>query len=240
MVRYVSYEQDGDVKMKIIVVNPVGTDIWDKKDEEYLRKIARKDTSIKVLSLKEGPTSLETFQSMMQVCPSIIELVKTHEDKYDAIMVNCFGDPCVNAIREIVDVPVLGPGETSMLVASLLGHKFSVISPTKKTARQVELHARELGIEERLASVIGLKIPVLELEKDKEKTINAVVKASEKAVEDGTEVIVLGCTGMAYMANEIRKRLNVPLIEPASLALKIAEALVDLKLKHSKVALYET
>lgn len=225
--------------MRILVVNPVGTDMWDKKDEEYLRRFARKDTSINVLSLKDGPNSLETFQSMVYVGPGIIELVKKCEGKYDAIMVNCFGDPCVKAVREIVDIPVLGPGETSMLIASLLGHKFSVISPTKKTALQVELHARELGIEERLASVIGLEIPVLELEKDKEKTINAVVRASEKAVEDGAEVIVLGCTGMAYMADEIRKRLNVPLIEPASLTLKIAEALVDLKLKHSKVALYK-
>jgi len=103
----------------------------------------------------------------------------------------------------------------------------------------VELHARELGIEESLASVIGLEIPVLDLEKNEEKTVDAVVRASERAVEDGAEVIVLGCTGMAYVADEIRKRLDVPLVEPASLALKIAEALVDLRLRHSKVALYE-
>lgn len=226
--------------MRILVVNPVGTDMWDKKDEEYLRKFARKDTLINVLSLKDGPNSLETFQSMVYVCPNIIQLVKKHEGKYDAMMVNCFGDPCVKALREIVEIPVLGPGETSMLIASLLGHKFSVVSPTKKTALQVELHARELGIEERLASVIGLEIPVLELERDKEKTINAIVKASEKAVKDGAEVIVLGCTGLAYMADEIRKRLDVPLLEPASLTLKITEALVDLGLRHSKVSLYGT
>lgn len=225
--------------MKILVVNPVGTDVWDEKDEEYLRRFARKGTSIRVLSLREGPASLETFRSMVQVCPGIIELVRKHEAECDAIMVNCFGDPCVNAIREIVDVPVVGPGETSMLVASLLGHRLSVVSPTRKTARQVELHAREIGIEERLASVIGLEIPVLDLEKNEEKTVNAVVRASEKAVEDGAEVIVLGCTGMAYVADEIRKRLDVPLVEPASLALKIAEALVDLRLRHSKVALYK-
>ncbi|MGQ9460757.1 MAG: aspartate/glutamate racemase family protein [Candidatus Bathyarchaeaceae archaeon] len=226
--------------MRILVVNPVGTDMWDKKDKGYLQKFARKDTLINVLSLKEGPASLETFQSMAYVCPSIIQLAKKHEGKYDAIMVNCFGDPCVKALREIVDVPVLGPGETSMLIASLLGHKFSVISPTKKTALQVELHARELGIEERLASVVGLEIPVLELERDEEKTIKAVVKASEKAVKDGAEVIVLGCTGLAYMANEIRKRLDAPLIEPASLTLKLAEALFDLGLRHSKISLYGT
>ena len=226
--------------MRILVVNPVGTKIWDKKDEEYLRRFARKDTSIKVLSLKEGPSSLETFQSMVSVCPGIIQLVKRREGDYDAIMINCFGDPCVEAIREVVDVPVLGPGETSMLIASLLGHKFSVISPTKKTALQVESHARALGIEQRLASVVGLDIPVLDLERDVEKTVKAVVEASEKAVEDGAEVIVLGCTGLAYMADEIQKRLDVPLIEPASLTLKMAESFVDLRLRHSKVALYGT
>ena len=224
--------------MRILVVNPVGTRIWDKKDEGYLRRFARKDTSIKVVSLKDGPSSLETFQSMVSVCPAIIELVKSIESDYDAIMINCFGDPCVEAIREIVNVPVLGPGETSMMIASLLGHKFSVVSPTKKTALQVESRVRALGIEQRFASAVGLDIAVLDLERDVKKTVKAVVKASEKAVRDGAEVIALGCTGLAYMADEIRKRLNVPLIEPASLALKVAETLVDLRLKHSKVALY--
>ena len=224
--------------MRILVVNPVGTDLWDKKDEEYLRRFARKDTSIKVLSLKEGPSSLETFQSMVSVCPGIIQLVKRHEGDYDAIMINCFGDPCVEALREIVNVPVLGPGETSMLVASLLGHKFSVISPTKKTALQVESHARTLGIEQRLASVVELDIPVLDLERDLEKTVKTVVEASKKAVKDGAEVIVLGCTGLAYMADQIQKRLNVPVVEPASLTLKMAESFVHLRLRHSKVALY--
>ena len=226
--------------MRILVVNPVGTRIWDKKDEGYLRRFARKDTSIKVVSLKDGPSSLETFQSMVSVCPAIIQLVKSVESDYDAIIINCFGDPCVEAIREIVRVPVLGPGETSMMIASLLGHKFSVISPTKKTALQVESRVRALGIEQRFASAVGLDIAVLDLERDVEKTVKAVVKASEKAVRDGAEVIVLGCTGLAYMADEIRKRLNVPLIEPASLALKVAETLVDLRLKHSKVALYRS
>jgi len=221
-------------------VNPVGTKMWDKKDEKYLRGFARKDTSIKVLSLRDGPSSLETFQSMASVCPGIIQLVKSVHNNYDAIIINCFGDPCLEAIREIVNVPVLGPGETSMMTASLLGHKFSVISPTKKTAVQVELHARELGIQQRLASVVGLDIAVLDLERDVDKTVKAVVKASEKAVQDGAEVIVLGCTGLAYMADKIQKRLNVPLIEPASLALKTAESLVDLRLKHSKVALYRS
>ena len=56
--------------------------------------------------------------------------------------------------------------------------------------------------------------------------MKAIVEASEKAVEDGAEVIVLGCTALAYMANEIQKRLNVPLIEPASLTLKMAESFV--------------
>ena len=221
-------------------MNPVGTDLWDKKDQEHLRRFAKKDTSIKVLSLKEGPRSLETFQSMVSVCPGIIELVRRHGDEYDAIMINCFGDPCVEAIREVADVPVLGPGETSMLIASLLGHKFSVISPTKKTALQAESHARALGIEQRLASVAGLDIPVLDLERDVEETVKAVVEASEKAVEDGAEVIVLGCTVLAYMADEIQKRLDVPLIELASLTLKMAESFVDLRLRHSKVALYGT
>jgi len=221
--------------MKILVINPVGTDKWDKKDGEYLKKFADKGTEIKVLSLKSGPKSIETFVSKAVVCNEIIGLTEQNKDQFDAIIINCFGDPCIEAARETSDIPVLGPGETSMHIACLLGHKFSVISPTRKTALQVELNAKKIGLNDRLAAVIPLEISVLDLEKAPEKTVEIIVdKAKETINKDGADVIVLGCTAIAYWAEEIQKKLNVPVIEPASTTLKVAEALVNLNLGVNK------
>jgi allantoin racemase len=76
---------------------------------------------------------------------------------------------------------------------------------------------------------------------DHARLLRALVDQSVKAVEeDGAHVIILGCTGMAGLAREVEKGLNkrgigdVPVIDPGILALKIAEALADMGLSHSK------
>jgi allantoin racemase len=126
-----------------------------------------------------------------------------------------------------------------MSVAIQLGPKFSVISVLKNTASWVRIQAAKLGIEGKLASAIGVDIPVLDLGKDPERTVRAIVESAREAIEkDGAEVIVLGCTGMAGLAAKIRERLDVPLIEPAATTLKMAEMLVKLGLRHNRGGLY--
>lgn len=215
--------------MKIFVINPVGASRWDRADKEYLERFARKGTEVTVASLSKGPKSIESYRSKALVCPEILKLANKNAKNHDAMFVNCFGDPCVEALRESCEIPVLGAGETSMMMAGLLGDTFAVISPTRSTARQVESNARRMGLQAGTFSVVALEIPVLHLETNRVKTIREITEAAKKCLRNGADVVVLGCTGMAYMADEIRKRIPAPLIEPASLTLKVAETLVDLK-----------
>ena len=216
--------------MNILVIDPVGTSRWDRADKEYLERFARRDTAVTVVSLSRGPKSIEDYRSKAPVCPEIVKLASKNAHKYDAIFVNCFDDPCVEAVREVTKVPVPAVGETSMMMASLLGDKFAVISPTRGTALQVESNARRMGLDISTFSVVALQIPVLQLERDRGKTVREIAKVAKMCLSSGAEVIVLGCTGMAYVADEIRRRVEAPLIEPASLTLKVAEALVDLEI----------
>lgn len=218
--------------MKIFVINPVGTSRWDRADKQYLGGFARRDTVVTVASLSKGPKSIEDYRSKALVCPEILKLASKNAHKYDAMFVNCFGDPCVEAVREVTKIPVPAVGETSMVMAGLLGDKFAVISPTRTSAHQVESNARRMGLDIGTFSVVPLEIPVLQLEKDRGRTIREIAKVANECLNNGAEVIVLGCTGMAYMADEIRRKIETPLIEPASLTLKVAEALVDLRMRR--------
>jgi len=215
--------------VKILVINPVGTSRWDRADKEYLERFARKSTEVTVASLTKGPKSIESYRSKAFVCPEILKLANKKAKNHDAMFVNCFGDPCIEALRESFEIPVLGAGETSMMMAGLLGDTFTVISPTRSTARQVESNARRMSLEDGTFSVVALEIPVLQLERNRVRTIREITKAAKRCLRNGADVVVFGCTGMAYMADEIRKRIPAPLIEPASLTLKVAETLVDLR-----------
>ena len=227
--------------MRILVISPVVSQALLKDDEEYFQGLADPETGVEVMGLEKGPASIETFQDAVYAGPDILRLVRERHETVDAIMINCFADPAVDAAREITDKVVLGPAETSMSVALHLGAKFSVISILSNTAPWVRWQARKLGIESRLASAIGIDIPVLGLEENPEETTSEIVEAAKSAIErDGAEAIVLGCTGMAAVAQAVREQLPVPLVEPAATTFKMAELLVKLGLRHHRGGLYLT
>jgi allantoin racemase len=95
------------------------------------------------------------------------------------------------------------------------------------------------GLDYFLASVRSLDLSVAETDAEPEKTKERVLEVAQKAVyEDGAEVIILGCAGMAGYAKAIESKLNIKVIDPSAVALKMAEAMADLGLTHSKAGLF--
>ena len=226
---------------KILVVNPITTDSFNDMTKNYLEKIKNPDIEIEVVNIKAGPSSIETFYDEAFALPEILKTIDEYKSRCNAIVINCFADPAVNAARELTDVPIVGPAEASMMIALMLGHKFGVISTFRNSGPWIELQARNMGIEQRLAGAIGVDIPVLELGSDIKKTARYLVDAARDLIElKGAEVIILGCTGMAPVAKIVKEELEVPVIEPMATAFKVAELIVSLKLTHSKTGLYMT
>ncbi|MFX0206604.1 MAG: aspartate/glutamate racemase family protein [Candidatus Hodarchaeota archaeon] len=224
--------------MKLLVITPV---LQREKGNErdFLQQIVKPDTQVEVIHIEKGPRSIETFYDEAMAVPEVLRIINANKSKCDGFMIDCFQDPGVQAARELVDVPVLGPAETSMSIASLLAFKFSVVSVLKNSGPMIELQAQKMGIRSRLAVAIGVQIPVLGLEEDPGKAVAEITRTAQWTIEEhGAEIVVLGCTGMASLAGEIQKTLPVPLIEPATTTLKMLELLVDLGLCHSHRGLY--
>ncbi|MBS7631772.1 hydrogenase expression protein HupH, partial [Candidatus Bathyarchaeota archaeon] len=121
-------------------------------------------------------------------------------------------------------------------ITSSLCNKFSVITVIKNILPWIHENAKLYGVDGKLASVRAIDIPVLELHKDEEKTVEALAEEGRKAIEDdGAEVLILGCTGMTGMAEKLREILKVKVLDPLPTAVKFAETLVSLGLSHSKI-----
>lgn len=224
---------------KILLINPIATDAWDLSDKEYLSDSACNDTLVDVTSLKEGPDSIETYYDEAVAAAGVVDVIHQNKDDYDAFIVNCFADPGVMGGREIADVPVIGPGQASMTMAAMLGHKFGIISIRKKAEAMFAQKVASLGLEDKFAGTVGISISVNDLLSDRDITKEEILKAANKLIKEmNAEVVVLGCTGMLSFAEDIRNELSVPVVEPAVTALKVAEVLIDLRLTHSKIALY--
>jgi allantoin racemase len=223
----------------ILVVEPVVVDAQMLEgDEAYLGRIKGADTVVRTVSLTEGPTSIETYYDEALALPGTLRLVEENAAGCDAVVVNCFADPGVRAIREIVDVPVVGPAEASMALALQLGHRFAVISILANSGPWAEHQARALGVEDRLAVAVGIELGVLELEEDVEATSRHLIAAARDCIAKGADVVVLGCTGMFVAVDLMRASLDVPVIEPLAAAVATAELLVSLSLTHTHGGMY--
>jgi allantoin racemase len=193
---------------------------------------------IKAVSITRGPVSIETFYDESFAVPEILRAIEDQGSDCDAIMVNCFADSGVRAVREIAGVPVVGAAEASMALALLLGHRFAVVSTGESAGPGTELQARAMGVEGRLAAAVGITIPVLGLGVDRNETARQLISAANELIATkGANVIILGCTGMALVAEAVRAALPVPLIEPMAAAFKMAETLAELGLHHAQTGL---
>lgn len=220
--------------MKILVINPVGHSKWDEQDKKLYSLFASPGTEVEVVSLPRGPPSIENPKSYAEVIPLIVDkALELHKD-YDAIIVNCFLDPAVDILRGLLRKPVVGPCESSLAIASILSNRIAIVSVGGEALWMIEDRVRKLGYKDYVVSIKGIELSVLQLDEDPEKTKEMVVKAAKESVDSGAEVVVLGCTGLAGIANVVKDAVGRPVIDPAGAALKIAESMAKLGLYNPR------
>lgn len=225
------------MRLKVIIPN-AGMDRETLDDRErMLSAYAKETTEISVDCIDDGPESIETcYDEMWAFMPLINKIIQAEKDGFDAVIVYCGSDPGVEAAREMVDIPVVGPGKISMLVANDLAYKFSILTVLEETVERNIEQVRERGLDiTRLASARSIGIPVVDIRDDMDKTLDALEKVGRTCIEeDGAHALVLSCMGMAGLGEKLQERLKVPVIDPAFLAIKYTELLVDLKLNYSR------
>jgi allantoin racemase len=230
-----------EVKMKIRVILPSSPQTEEIENAlAVYQELARVDSIVSVVALdKSVPAEADPIDPY--VIPAILRKIQEAErEGMDAIIIDCMDDPGLEAGRQLVDIPVIGPAQTSFHVAAMLGYKFSVLYPLDNPY-YVEKLVESYGLMHRLASVRILDASLEVLATDKVTSINSLVKSALDAVkEDGAHVIVPGCMFTTGMAGEVQARLEkngfpIPVVDPGLLAVRMAETLVDLGVYASRL-----
>ncbi|MEM3819937.1 MAG: aspartate/glutamate racemase family protein [Nitrososphaerota archaeon] len=218
--------------MKILVINPIGDDSWDESDRRFFQNIASSTTKIDVVSLGSGPPSVETIRDYEAVRPIVIDLALKMYREYDGLIVNCFLDPGVQELKNLINRPVVGPGESSLAFGSIFGGRLGIVSIESEALKLIEEKCSILGYGERIISIRGIKTHVVDLARDWDRVKMELVEESRRAVRDGAEVIILGCTGLAGLSKWVSEAVSKPVIDPAAAALKMIESIVSLGLRR--------
>ncbi len=151
--------------MHIRVINPNTTESMTALIEASARAVIGPGTTLSAVTPSMGPASIESHYDEALAVPGLLELIAQGErDGCDGYVLACFGDPGLDAARELAAGPVVGIAEAAMHAATLIGRGFSVVTTLART------RGRALDLAQRYAppgacrGVYACDVPVLALE----------------------------------------------------------------------------
>ncbi len=227
--------------MKLEIIVPIISEDAQEMEQmcedmnEYLRKYLLPGTELRFSHLQRGFPFIETeLQGMINGAVATVDVYRKISPDIDGVFMDCFDDPGVYACREIGRLPVIGPYQAAILSAANLSDRIGIITTDEAGILNEEKKAREIGMTDHIASIRALDVSVENILEEKEKIAAAMVDLCVQMVkEDRVGAICLGCTGMFYVYDALKrglreKKTDVVILEPLLNGIITLETMVRL------------
>ena len=215
--------------MKLLVINPNSTASMTGTIGAQARGSAAPETEITAVNPEDGPPAIQGKEDGEAALPHLFATFDgaMGDREYDAAIIACFDDTGLWALKERSPVPVVGIGEAAYHVAMLHARRFSVVTTLPVSIPVLEDNLRQYGLAGRCAKVRAANVPVLDLEADPARSRRRIRNELDAALsQDNIGAIILGCAGMADLAEDLRAGIRLPLIDGVRSAVGLCEMLV--------------
>jgi allantoin racemase len=236
--------------VRICFLNPFGTDKYDGIIKEVLSSSLRPGTELEVWHLDAGPRNLDYFAPKQLVQVEILRAAKAAEEAgFDALVIGCLYDPALTEVRELVNIPVIGPLESSTSLARPFGHRYAIITDHHKAVPELRDRLRIYGTDANCVSVEAVGWFVDDMIEDPMKVADDTYRhVQDIMVRTGAETVIIGCTivsacyELAFQRGD-RKLGELSVINPNLIAVKTAEMFADMhragQYRMSRTAYYQ-
>lgn len=203
--------------MKFLVVNPNTSAAVSRRLQEHVVAIVAglaASAEVRTATASFGASYIADEASFAIAAHAALDAAASdralHGDP-DAILLGCFGDPGIEALREAIGRPVVGLAEAALREAASHG-RFAIVTGGAAWRPMLERLARSLGCGDRLVSVHALEATGAQLAADPDAAMDSLRSACRVA-SAGADAVVIGGAGLAGMAAQIASSLDVPLID---------------------------
>ena len=215
--------------MRLLFLNPNTNPALTELGARVARKVARPQTEIVPVTGQFGARYITTRATAAIAAHAALDAFARHEEATDVVLLACFGDPGLFALRELAPVPVVGMAEASCHLAATLGRKFSIVTGGHRWGPMLEEFVSAIGLAPSLASVRTMAPSGAEIAANPEAALDALGATCRQAAhEDGADAIILGGLGLAGLADRIAGKVPVPVIDNVVAAVRAAETAASL------------
>ena len=219
------------------------SNLCQRKTMEMNRKVARPDTQIdwRDMGEKYGGSNIYSYPVVLNHVLIVNKFILAEQQGYDAVIPALYIDDGLQEGRGTLRIPVVGPGEASMLIAQLVGRRFAVVTVRPELIPRIEENLHQFGWEDRAIRdrpVRSFSPWYQDACRDAfngkpEKLIADFEKVAMECITAGADTIIIGCypasVALTLAGYHEIGNTGVPFISPAACAIKLAEMMVDLQ-----------
>lgn len=226
----------GDSLVRILLVNPNATDSITETCLVLARAAASPGTEVTGWTNREGPPAVDSFYGDYSAGRPLARALATLPLPA-AVVLAGFGNYGIAAVKEVLDVPVVGMPEAAMAFAMPFCHRFAIITTSPRMIPYTEDLVTLLGFDAHCAAVRAVTLPPLGATQGSPDQVVEALTQEIGLVTAGTsaDLVILGGSRLSPYAERLRGRTSVPIVEPVACAVQMAEAAVRLRLRQSKV-----
>ena len=210
----------------LLLINPNTTASITALVLKHARRFAAKGTNLRAVSGAFGPRYIASRIGYAIAGHAAVDALANDAGRKDAVVLACFGDPGLAALKEVSKVPVIGMAEAAILQASAIGKRFSIVTGGERWKPMLEEFVAQQGMSARLASVRTVAPTGADIARNPKAALALLAKGCTACVrEDGADVVILGGAGLAGLAAKLKASVEAPLLDGLACAISMAEAL---------------
>jgi Asp/Glu/hydantoin racemase len=215
--------------MRILLLNPNTTETITNLLFDAAAKVVSPSVELVRCTAPRGVPYIATRAEAQIGGAVALEMLAKVHSQVDAAVIAAFGDPGLLGARELFDLPVVGMAEAAMLTACMLGRRFAIVTFSRTLGPWyqdcIEMH----GLQARCAGVRMLEGDFKSISEVQEEKETLLIDLANRAVEeDGADVVLLSGAPLAGLAEKVKDRIQVPVVDPIAAAVRQAETLVIL------------
>lgn len=204
--------------MRLLVINPNTSAATTERLAQNLPLALPADTQLTCITVHFGAAYIACEASYAVAGHALLDAWATHLrvtpalEHPDRVLIGCFGDPGLHALREGSACPVTGLAEASFIEAAALG-PFAIVTGGARWAPMLKRVAQSLGYAGSLKHIETVRETGAELLADPEFAVKVLTTACERAAAQNVKSIILGGAGLAGYAALVQLAIQLPVID---------------------------
>lgn len=202
---------------RLLVINPNTSERVSALLQQHVQAAAGSHVAVRTVTARFGAPYIADEASYAVASHAALDAwaaaLAGNEPRPDAVLIGCFGDPGLMALRESSPAPVTGLAEAAFIEAARHG-RYAIVTGGERWGPMLQRLAQALGQAQQLAGIHTVAPTGAQLAADPAAAHRLLAQACRDAAHQlGVQAVILGGAGLAGMAAVVQALVPVPVID---------------------------